>query len=41
MANNLIERLIRHTLDNPSFLLKNKNDDEKFVIEGSQVIYLD
>ncbi|MBQ2965258.1 MAG: AraC family ligand binding domain-containing protein [Clostridia bacterium] len=38
MANNLIERLIRHTLDNPSFLLKNKSNDEKFIIEGSRIM---
>lgn len=38
MRNDLIERLISHTQKNPSFLLRNKNDDEKFIIEGSKLM---
>ncbi len=38
MRNDLIERLIMHTYNNPSFLLKNKNDDEKIIIEGSKLM---
>ena len=38
MKNNLIERLVTYTLDNPSFLLGNKNDDERFIIESSRLM---
>ena len=38
MRNDLMERLIMHTYKNPSFLLKNKNDDERIIIEGSKLM---
>ena len=38
MRKDLIERLIVHTFESPSFLLKNKNDDERIIIEGSKLM---
>jgi len=38
MRDDLIERLIMHTYENPSFLLKNKTDNEKIIIEGSKLM---
>ena len=34
----LIERLVSHTQKNPSFLLDNKNDEERLVIEGAKLM---
>ena len=38
MRKGLIEKLIIHTHNNPSFLLNNKNDEERIVIEGSKLM---
>ena len=38
MRKELIERLISHTHKNPSFLLENKNDEERIIIEGSKLM---
>lgn len=38
MRKDLIERLIRHTHENPSFLLESKNHEERIIVEGSRLM---
>lgn len=38
MRKDLIEKLIIHTHENPSFLLESKNDEDRIIIEGAKLM---